>query len=309
MKKTASVSVPTLNPDTLGRTVFSITGWQSMQGPYHRTFHINRIETVRQVLNFPMPPHRKTVCDFIFVTQGSMVRWKGLTRYEVPRNTGFFLPPHQISFDEWMSEDIQGYYCHFDANLFAGRWAKQEFDLEFPFFDFNGNPLVTLDNKSVDHVTPLIRRLETEYSKGQGAVVDLFRVYLLALLLEVKQVALTGAEHPADTPGDRAAYRITQLYKHELGQHIAHKQLVADYAALLHVSPNHLNKCVKATTGQSARELLDEMLILEAKVLLVQSTLSISEIAYRIGQQDPSNFSRFFRLKTGLTPKQYRGVD
>jgi AraC family transcriptional activator of pobA len=54
---------------------------------------------------------------------------------------------------------------------------------------------------------------------------------------------------------------------------------------------------------------LDEMILLEAKVLLKQTDLSISEIAYKIGEKGSSNFSRFFRTKTGVTPKEYREMD
>jgi AraC family transcriptional regulator, transcriptional activator of pobA len=48
------------------------------------------------------------------------------------------------------------------------------------------------------------------------------------------------------------------------------------------------------------------MRILESKVLLKQTDKSISEIADAIGKEDPSDFSRFFKLKTGQTPNQYR---
>ena len=145
--KAKSGQVPTLTPDTLGGLVFKIAGWRSMQGPFYNTFHINRIEDVRQVMKFPMPPHRKTVIDFIFITHGSMIRQKGLTRYDVSANTFFFLPAHQISFDDWMSDDIQGYYCHFDTNLLTKRWQKQDLENEFPFLQFLGHPLVILDNE------------------------------------------------------------------------------------------------------------------------------------------------------------------
>lgn len=158
--------VPTLTPDTLGGLVFKVAGWQSMQGPYYNTFHINRIEEVRHVMKFPMSPHRKTVIDFILITHGSMIRQKGLTRYEVPANTFFFLPAHQISFDDWMSEDIQGYYCHFDTTLLTKRWQKQDLENEFPFLQFLGHPLVIVDNEMLTQIMPLVNRLYSEYKKN-----------------------------------------------------------------------------------------------------------------------------------------------
>jgi AraC family transcriptional activator of pobA len=306
--KTTSEQVPTLTPDTLGGLVFKIAGWQSMQGPFYNTFHINRIEDVRQVMKFPMPPHRKTVIDFILITHGSMIRQKGLTRYEVPANTFFFLPALQISFDDWMSDDIQGYYCHFDTNLLTKRWQKQDLEYEFPFLQFLGNPLVSPDNETLMQILPLINRLYTEYKKERPDSVDIFRIYLLALFTELKR-ATQFDESTTTDHSTTAALRFTQLYKNALSQFIYEKQNVADYAELFNISPNHLNKCVKTTTGQSARDLLDEMILLEAKVLLAQTDLSVSEIAYRIGKQDPSNFGRFFRTKMGITPKEYREVD
>lgn len=306
--KAKSGPVPTLTPDTLGGLVFKIAGWRSMQGPFYNTFHINRIEDVRQVMKFPMPPHRKTVIDFIFITHGSMIRQKGLTRYEVPANTFFFLPAHQISFDDWMSDDIQGYYCHFDTNLLTKRWQKQDLENEFPFLQFLGHPLVILDNEMLTQILPLINRLYTEYKKKRSDSIDIFRIYLLALFTELKRAPQYGESTTTDQ-SNNAALRFTQLYKNALSQFIYEKQHVAEYADLLHISPNHLNKCVKTATGQSARDLLDEMILLEAKVLLAQTDLSVSEIAYQIGKQDPSNFGRFFRTKMGITPKEYREVD
>lgn len=305
---TKSEQVPTLTPDTLGGVVFKIAGWQSMQGPTYNTFHINRIEDVRQVMKFPMPPHRKTVIDFILITHGTMIRQKGLNRYEVMGNTFFFLPAHHISFDEWMSEDVRGYYCHFDTNLLTNRWQKQDTEQEFPFLQFLGDPIVPIDNEMLTQVSLLVDRLHAEYRKNRSDSIDIYRIYLLALFTELKRAPQSGQPTATDRT-DKAASRFTQLYKNALSEFIYEKQQVAEYADLLHISPNHLNKCVKVATGQTARELLDEMLLLEARVLLAQTDLSVSEIAYRMGKQDPSNFSRFFKTKMGITPKEYRQVD
>ena len=78
---------------------------------------------------------------------------------------------------------------------------------------------------------------------------------------------------------------------------------------MLAVSPNHLNKCVKAATGKSAQELLSEMVLLEARVLLRQTSLTVNEIAWKIGKEDPSDFIRFFKSKTGQTPTEYRKAE
>ncbi|WP_247235403.1 AraC family transcriptional regulator [Telluribacter sp. SYSU D00476] len=103
-----------------------------------------------------------------------------------------------------------------------------------------------------------------------------------------------------------AALRITRKFKHLLSQHIYSHNKVATYASMLSITPDHLNKCVKASTGKTAQELLGDMVVLEAKVLLRQTSLSINEIAFRFSETNSSDFSRFFKSRTGVTPKEYR---
>lgn len=58
--------------------------------------------------------------------------------------------------------------------------------------------------------------------------------------------------------------------------------------------------------GKSASGLIEESLILEAKVLMQKSNMSVSEIAFDIGFEDVSYFARFFKKHTGFAPTQYR---
>ncbi|MGE8378958.1 MAG: helix-turn-helix transcriptional regulator, partial [Sphingobacterium sp.] len=90
--------------------------------------------------------------------------------------------------------------------------------------------------------------------------------------------------------------------------HIQDTHVIQVYAELLHVSPNHLNKCVKITTGKTASELINEALLMEAKALLSLPQYAISEVAYSLGFEDISYFSRFFRKHAHYTPSEYRNM-
>ena len=125
--------------------------------------------------------------------------------------------------------------------------------------------------------------------------------YLLTLFLEIKPYISIEQK----TLIDAAAY-ITQNYKAALMHHVYDIHKVTYYAKLLAISPNHLNRCVHATTGRSAQDFLLEMVILEAKVLLKHTPLSISQIAHKLGKKEHGDFSRLFKIKTGMTPQKYR---
>jgi AraC-like DNA-binding protein len=81
---------------------------------------------------------------------------------------------------------------------------------------------------------------------------------------------------------------------------------VTDYADLLSVTANHLNRTVKEVTGKTASESISEMLVQEAKAILKYTDASIAEIAYKFNFSEPASFNRFFKKMTGDTPMAFR---
>ncbi|ADB37599.1 helix-turn-helix domain-containing protein [Spirosoma linguale] len=297
--------VPILTPPDLDKHHFDPDlGWMpTLLSDYH-LFHFNRVETYRSHLTFPLSPHRKTVFDFIFLTKGHSIRTKGLDTYEFSANSFFFLPAYQITAHEWMSEDAEGFFCHFDAQIIQKNFSKPDFSAEFPFLQFVGDPIVRTDDDFSSTIHPTLLKLEAEYDQDKPFKLDVVSFCLLSLFTELKRYS-----HTQIKVRDNSASRITQQYKLALGQHIYQKQSITDYADLLAISPNHLNKCVKNATGKSAQDLLNDMILLEAKVLLRQKDLPVSEIAFKLTRQNPSDFTRFFKAKTGITPKEYKRMD
>ena len=290
-----------IKPKDLGKFVTHTNQYDVEFPLLHSKFKVNRIEKFRPYMKFPLPPHRKPVHDFLFIKKGAVTRSKGVDTYELTPNTFFFLPGFQILSNETMSEDVEGFYGHFDMEIFNKKIFQKNLLSEFPFLQYNGNPIVEIPEKIKPVVCSILERLEQEFDTGAKNGFDIICTYLLALFLEIKPHQKLKKKNSTSAAG-----RITQEYKEALTSHIYEYQKVSDYARLLSVSPNHLNRCVQSVLGKSAQELLFEILLLEIKVLLKQTPLSINEIAYKLGKKDPSDFTRFFKNKTGVTPKAYR---
>ena len=101
---------------------------------------------------------------------------------------------------------------------------------------------------------------------------------------------------------------ITELDKHMLelkaGQvDVMHE--IRDFANMLHIHPVHLTNTIKEVTGKSACDLFEERLVKLSKEMIATTPLSIGEIARQL-TYDPSNFVKFFKKYTGMTPKKYR---
>lgn len=80
---------------------------------------------------------------------------------------------------------------------------------------------------------------------------------------------------------------------------------VADFARLLFITPNHFSDTIKDVLGKSPCAIYEEKLIEISKQLITDTDKSISEIARNL-DYDPSNFTKFFKRFTKLTPTEFR---
>jgi AraC family transcriptional regulator, transcriptional activator of pobA len=299
MKKTTTVPIWEL-PE-MGDVHFGKEHNFVIQSTAHDLFHINKLEDFRDKIHFPLPPHRKPVYDFLFVTRGATHRSKSLNPYTIEENTFFFLPAYQITEHEFMSEDIEGYFCHFNFKIFNTHLPQHNIVRDFAFLQFISDPVITIDETTKPFVINILQRLELEYKKEKDCDFNIIAAYLFALFTEINRFYT-----PSVLSHNNSALINTQRFKDALARHIYEKQKLTEYAELLNITPNHLNKCTKAATGRLAQDLLHEMILLEARVLLRQTDMPISEIAYKLTKQDHSSFTRFFKQHTGVKPIDYR---
>lgn len=99
---------------------------------------------------------------------------------------------------------------------------------------------------------------------------------------------------------------ITQKFFRCLEQQFKEKKNVEYYAAQLGITPKHLSLTLKKTTGKQASEWIEEYSLQEAKKMLSHSYYTIQQISYDLNFSTPSHFSKFFKSKTGMTPKEFR---
>lgn len=81
---------------------------------------------------------------------------------------------------------------------------------------------------------------------------------------------------------------------------------IKDFAALLFIHPTHFSNTIKLTTGHSPCHFAEERTMDEARKMLANPDLSISDISYKLTFNEPTNFTKFFKSFEGITPRQYR---
>ena len=83
---------------------------------------------------------------------------------------------------------------------------------------------------------------------------------------------------------------------------------VSFYADALSLTPRHLTTVIRQASGRSASQWIEEYTVLEAQILLRNSPMSIKEIAYELGFNDQSLFSKYFSRVAGISPERYRKI-
>ncbi|MGO4289535.1 helix-turn-helix domain-containing protein [Chitinophaga sp. RAB17] len=272
----------------------------AMLKPDFSKFFIVKLEEMYRLVTRAVPASRSVNHSCLYVTAGEAVMKIGSETYTVHKDELLFVPAGQVfSFKE--NDVNKGYLCHFHHDMLIGKFTKNDPLKDFEFLRVWGNPMISLDKQTAKFVLYLFKRILFDYTRNGISNLEIIQPYLITLLCEVKQqyTSLSGGHQPS-------AVNITNRFKEFIFSNIKTLHHVTDYAALLNITPNHLNKMVKTVTQKSPTRWIDEAIVLEAKVLLSQSDLSVSEVAGEVGFDDPSYFSRLFRKYEGITPSDFR---
>ncbi|MES2852622.1 AraC family transcriptional regulator [Flavobacterium sp. ZE23DGlu08] len=210
---------------------------------------------------------------------------------------------------EILSEKHTGYSCVFTEEFIKPLERLENFQ-KSPLFQLNSNPAFKLNpeqqSKLTEFFDTMIARDSSEYLYKD----DLMRTYIELIIHEALQ--MRPAEHFIQSKN--ASLRIVTQFMDILERQFPIENLseplklktAQDYATLLSIHVNYLNRAVREITGKSTTAILAERITAEAITLLRHTDWSISDIAYTLGFEYANYFSNFFKKTTGNIPKFYR---
>ena len=124
---------------------------------------------------------------------------------------------------------------------------------------------------------------------------------LLCEIIEIHSTASDGMEVPRTRKEE-----ILSKFILEIIQNFRCERSVAFYADRLCVTPKHLSAVSKEITGHTASELIDHYVIMEAKIMLAETALTIQEISNKLNFANQSFFGKYFKHLTGYSPSEFR---
>ena len=164
---------------------------------------------------------------------------------------------------------------------------------------------VALPQPEDESADAAITRMGQELSwagPGQRAAVESALLHLMVLAL---RHATLGQQAQPGTP--RQAALVARL-RERIDQRFRLREPVSAHARALGVSLTALRQACARVANSSPAQMLDDRALLEARRMLLYSQLSVTDIAYAIGFEDPAYFSRFFARHVGQPPRSWRAA-
>ena len=272
-------------------------------------FHVYRIETLeRKNKSISTKPFRQFFFDItLFINTMFDYQYAHLD-IPIQSNTLQLVAPRQIQSihaDRDILLKTKGYTLCFKDYFLSTNQENQRFIKEFPFFSYSSlNNVFTLSPQETNLLSDIFERILYEKNNKHPHYREVIRGYIKALLYKIKYLWERNLQNNTPIQPQNKSL-ITAAFDEVMHQHLDATFKITDFAEMLHLSPKYLSETIKKETGKTAKQLFDETLALEAKILMKRSKLSISEIAHQLQFGDVSNFSKFFKRLVGMSPREF----
>lgn len=293
------------------KTITTISDYCSeinIPAPRHGFFDIRSFEDNMKTVNARQPPFRHEFYCVALRHEGSNREVMG----SFLESNLFFNSPYQIV--TWdILPDWKGFYIIFDREFIGMNPAWQNFIVDFPFFRLDKTIPFDLPPESAAFADQLFQNIFEEYHSENKDKFQFIQTYTQLLLLLTKRHFLRIKIEDGNLQENRTAdvllvSRFQSLLEVAFTDEYAEAEIrhASFYAEKLNVHPNHLNAVVKRISGSTAAQMIQHQVITHAKSLLLQTDLSIKEIAYRLQFSEPTHFNAFFKKLSKQTPQQFR---
>lgn len=247
-------------------------------------------------------PHKHSFYHLVYFSKGAGSYSIDFVNFTLEPGQIYFMIPGQVH--SWhFTAKPDGYIVNFSEQYINTLIVNPRYLDQFTFLSGIANEqVIKLPKAAGAEVAQILETIIKEGNSTAALKDDFARAALIQLLIQVSRHATN------ESSKGQANYNSVLLrsFQKLIEQYYKEKKLPKDYAAMLYVTPNHLNAMSRDLTGRSAGELIRDRVLLEAKRLLVNAKMTVSQIAAELDFADNSYFSKFFRKHEGITPEGFR---
>jgi AraC family transcriptional regulator, transcriptional activator of pobA len=265
-------------------------------------FQIHRFEDVLGNSKRSEPPNRWSYHRIGLVTEGEGELKTGIFSFRAEKNTLVVIPSRVISSSKGWAADSKGYVLLFNIDFFLENNFSHQVIGNKKILTTAVQPFIHLADDQAEEVKRIFENILFEKKQKDIINNELIAIKIIELLILSERLFEQAQGLEDNQPSIENIKKFVDL----LDLHFAKEHSVKFYADRLAMHPNHLNALIKKHTGLSAKESIQNRILLEIKYLLHSTKLSIREISDQTGFNDPNYFTVFFKRAENLSPVNYR---
>ena len=228
--------------------------------------------------------------------------------YDFDEGGIFFVSPNQITGGHAPLSDQSGCTLLFHPDFLLGYELAKKIK-EFGFFSYSINEALHLSEKEKTTIISVFQSIEEELEGRIDNFSQDVVISQIELLLNYANRFYSRQFITRKAVGSNLLQKVEDILHTYFESADKQKQglpTVQYLSAQLNVSASYLSDMLRSLTGQNAQQHIHNHLVEKAKEQISTSQASISEIAYELGFEHPPSFSKLFKLKTNMSPLDFR---
>lgn len=243
--------------------------------------------------------HRHDFFYILIINRGSGEHEIDFKRYDIKDNSIFLMRPGQVHSLN-LKAGSTGYLIEFKTDfLYSHNSASQNHLtklIQYSTYELQPEGFAKIENILFE----ALKEFEQKEKGYQEVLKANLSIFLIELLRQRQEKAVTRAS--SNTYAQEKLAQFLELIETNIN---SHKQ-VSQYVDLLHLSSYQLSAITKSLLDKTPSEIINDYIILEAKRQLLATSNQISQIAYNLGYEDASYFTRFFKKHANASPEVFR---
>ncbi len=242
--------------------------------------------------------------QLIFITEGKGKNKIQYKEYNFKKGTVFTIPKNQV---QQLPKKFpgNGWLVAFTEEFMINYFQKQDYFRQLLIFDDAYiQPKIQLTVKQLEYFQLLLYSLRKEYESHYNDQFKegILRSSLYTLLLNLERFKQLEISKNPPNPYPETFFRFKRLVE----TNCFRTRNVHDFAKELGFSSKKLNYITKQVVKKPAKDFITEIFILKVKNLLIGSDLTIKEVAFKAGFEEPTNFTKYFKRFSGQLPTDFR---